>query len=413
LGVLKAAQFELEKSGVQSWDKMYHFSLTDDKRTEFSSRIFHRHQGEGLAYSVISSADDIAARGAGDWDGVEMQESWLAKLGSWSDALAMYQRKLRENPNDIDAVLGCMNCLNARGEWKQVLELSNTSFAAFAVNDASHREYRKAIKFCAQASWRLGQWEDLERYSESLLDSNLEPYSGNAARPDFDGSFFSAILNIHRKKWALAASFIDDARRSMDSRFTALMAESRKRAYPSMVTAQTLSEMEEIISFRKLEERADASTDKHRANKEDKEDARARLIHLWRKRLAGCRVDAEVHSSILAVRSLVLGPMDEVGATLTLSALSRQAQKYKLSERVLLEPLEQLGANLKSPIFGYNLPPNLSIGLLKTRRQATIDSNFPIEIIVSSDAGDFFPPYGTTHQSYCQALVEAAGSIER
>ena len=69
MGVLKAAQFELEKSGVQSWDKMYHFSLTDDKRTEFSSRIFHRHQGEGLAYSVISSADDIAARGAGDWDG--------------------------------------------------------------------------------------------------------------------------------------------------------------------------------------------------------------------------------------------------------------------------------------------------------------------------------------------------------
>jgi hypothetical protein len=411
LGVLKSAQFEQERSGAQPWHQIYQSSLDGHLSNEFSSRIFHRHQGEGLAYSVMSTANEIAGRGNCAWDGVEMQESWLAKLGSWSDALAMYERKLEDDPTDIQAVLGCMNCLNARGEWKRVLELSNRSNAFFA-NEISHRNWRKAAKFCAQASWRLRQWDDLERYSASLLDNTNDQYlKGGPA--DFDGSFFSAILNIHRKNWAVAARYIDDARRSMDSRFTALMAESRKRAYPSMVTAQTLAEMEEIIALRKLEERAQISIHQHPANKEDEKDARCRLISLWRKRLGGCRVDAEVHSSILAVRSLVLGPADEVDATLTLSALSRQAQKYKLCERVLLEPLEQLGADLDSSIFGFHLPDSLEVGLLKTRNKIKFDSRFPIEMLVSGEAHDFFPEYGHVHEKYCETLINEAGGLER
>ncbi len=160
------------------------------------------------------------------------------KLGSWSDALAMYERKLEESPSDIDAVLGCMNCLNARGEWKRVLELSKKSFEAFSSSEISLRSDRKAMKFCAQASWRLGQWDDLEMYSSGLLESTGDQYtvgtSTDTSRADFDGCFYSAILNIHRKNWADAEKFIDAARKSMDSRFTALMAESRKRAYPSV-----------------------------------------------------------------------------------------------------------------------------------------------------------------------------------
>ncbi len=183
-----------------------------------------------------------------------------------------------------------------------------------------------------------------------------------------------------------------------------------------MVTAQTLSEMEEIISFRKLEERAHADASMHRANKDDVEDARARLILLWRKRLAGCRVDAEVHSSILAVRSLVLGPTDEVDDTLTLSALSRQAQAYKLSERVLLEPLEQLGADLNSSIFGFHIPESLNIGLLHTQNQQGNSDrvyNNRIDNLVTGEAIDYFPLYTDNHYQYCEKLIADAGGLER
>ena len=164
-------------------------------------------------------------------------------------------------------------------------------------------------------------------------------------------------------QWTLAADVIDEARKAMGSRFTALMAESYKRAYLSMVTAQTLAEMEETIEFRKLEERSIATGQRPPLNRPDKEETRNRVFLTWRRRLVGNRFDADVHASITAVRSLVLGPTDEVDPTVTLSNLYRQAQRYKLSERVLLDPLAKLGANLNGPVFGFGLPESLSLGL--------------------------------------------------
>ena len=99
-----------------------------------------------------------------------------------------------------------------------------------------------------------------------------------------------------------AAKSIDSARKAMDSQFTAHLAESYKRAYPSMVDAQELSELEEIISFRQLEMRVNDGMKLHAANGTDAMHAKEHLLNVWRQRLDGCRVDAEVHSSILAVR---------------------------------------------------------------------------------------------------------------
>jgi len=415
LGV--SAQVELHRHGTTSREQPHYSSV---------SARFHRRQGEGLTYSVMSTAGEISAKGGGPWAGIEVQESWLARLGSWSDALAMYERKLDESPGDVEALLGCMKCLDARGEWKKVIELAGRSWTAFSSgDDSSLRARRKAVRFCAEAAWRLGQWDDLDEYSMQLVESRYEQYQYNqtsskarlagAPRVDFFGAFYSAIVNIHRKEWSLAADYIDVARRSMDSRLTALLAESHKRAYPSMVTAMTLAEMEEIISYRKLEDRAKAGLHRHRANRDDEVEARKRLLQLWRKRLAGCRVDAEVHSSIMAVRSLVLGPTDEVEATITLSALSRQAQSFRLAEIVLLDPLEKLGANLNGSTFGVGLPDALRLGLLQTRDGISVDTydqgNF--DRLVTGEAGYFFPHYSGIHQQYSQSLIEETGGLDR
>jgi len=286
----------------------------------------------------------------------------------------------------------------------------------------SPKGQRKALKFCAQAAWRLGQWQELEKYASELVYGNydgakistqvgdLSQNGVSVPGVDFDGAFFAAVLHIHRKQWSLAASAIDAARQAMDSRFTALMAESYKRAYPSMVTAQTLAEMEEIIEFRKLEGRAMASQSRHAVNRPDVEEARVRLINVWRERLAGCRVDVDVHSSIMAVRSLVLGPADEVEATLTLSDLCRQTQRFKLAERVLLDPLLDLGANLDGSVFGLSLPDALGLGLSQleslTSSAATI-----IERLTTHHANEFKPKYGPSHELYSKQLVEEAGDI--
>ena len=47
--------------------------------------------------------------------GIVVQESWLAKLGNWDEALAIYQQKLAADPHNNNAQLGKMKCLYEMG----------------------------------------------------------------------------------------------------------------------------------------------------------------------------------------------------------------------------------------------------------------------------------------------------------
>jgi hypothetical protein len=279
---------------------------------------------------------------------------------------------------------------------------------------------------CAEAAWRLGRWNDLEKYSSELVHgqrnmgagtvgspSATAPRDGNLPRVDFEGAFFSAVLHVHRGEWRMAAEAIDASRKAMDGRFTALMAESYNRAYPSMVTAQTLAEMEEIIEFQKIERGSHSSVHRHPANRPNSVEARERLLSVWRDRLAGCRFDAEVHSSIMAVRSLILGPTDEVDATLTLSELSRQAQRFKLAERVLLDPLEKLGADLNGAVFGFGLEENLDLRADLQETMARYPTAHIIEDLVTNESVSFLPKYGQIHLQWSNQLVQEAGGLDR
>ncbi|GKY96129.1 hypothetical protein MPSEU_000573100 [Mayamaea pseudoterrestris] len=419
LGVLKASSIEtLVKE-------------TRPMRVDLSPNMSADHKYD-LFYSVTWSTADSDISGSIDL--TARQELWLMKLGSWSEALAVYQNKLDHDPADFESLLGCMRCLDASGEWRSVLGLFQKNLAPVTFtgvadnvnlqlrNDIPARLKRKAIRMCAHAAWRLGQWDDLEQFSSEMVRERSFPSSSAAtvatghdaiaSAVDYDGAFYSAVLHVHRNEWLEAADAIDAARKAMDSRLTALMAESYNRAYPSMVTAQTLAEMEEIIELRKVEDRAKHSANQHPANRPSKENARERLLAVWRERLVGCRVDAEVHASVLAVRSLVLGPADEVEATIQLSTLSRQAQRYKFAERVLLRPLAELGADLNGPMFGFGLAETLGVRMgfnkFDTNSIAT-----QIDKVVDSSGKPVLPIYGPNHQQWSRNLVNEAGGYDR
>jgi len=402
-----------------------------------------RHQAHEMFYSVIWSTDEVGVSRGAQIDLSEKQESWLAKLGSWAEALAVYEQKLRSNPRDFEAILGCMRCLDASGEWRGVLELAEKSWPALSSSSTaspvehspvlsakppskaqiSARSQKKALRLCAKAAWRLGHWDDLEKFADEL-NSSTGPAAGKAtpvsthgenSAPrviDFDGSFFNAVILIHKKEWSLAAVAIDSARKAMDGRFTALMAESYNRAYLGMVTAQTLAEMEEIIDLQKLEESSKGGSHRHPANTPDISRARERLMTVWHERLAGCRADAEVHASIMAVRSLVLGPSDDYEAKLTLSDLLRQAERYKMAERVLLDPLLELGGDLDGPIFGLKLGDQVGLGLGNIAEDSGSNGRI-INHLVAENAGAFLPNYGPTQEQLSNQLVSAAGGLER
>jgi hypothetical protein len=424
LGILKASSFG--EALVE----------TIPAREEHTPKIW-KQQAYEMFYSVIWNTEDRVGISRIPIDLLAREELWLAKLGSWTEALAVYEEKLKRDPQDFEAMVGCMQCLIASGEWQKVLELADENWVTISGLCSpstpehgrsgaivSSKSQRKAVRMGAQAAWRLGQWGELEKFASELVgvgektQSTASPTASSVVRDsvlpavDFDAGFFSAILHVHRREWALAANAIDAARKAMDGRLTALMAESYSRAYPSMVTAQNLSEMEEIIEFCKLQERAKVSSHRHELNRPNEDEARANLLSVWRKRLAGCRVDAEVHASILAVRSLVLGPAEEVEATLALSELSRQAQRYKFAERVLLDPLEELNADLNGETFGFGLSESLPVrvsfsGLSSTSLPLIIDR------LVVGDLGTILPDYGPQHAQWSENLVNQAGGLEK
>lgn len=312
MGVLKSATMGLEGDGPGGPNPSAQFS--------------RNHQAHETFYSVVWSTED-PANNVGTLDLAENKEFWLAKLGSWTEALEVYEEKLSRNPHDFDVILGCMRCLSASGQWRRVLELAEDNWPTLTgtipmehdalretgVSQAAvfikSRDQKKALRMCADAAWRLGRWDDLEKYASEIVhgQTNVQPVTTPSAatgtreslvpRVDFEGAFFTAVLHVHREEWALAAEAIDASRKAMDSRFTALMAESYNRAYPSMVTAQTLAEMEEIIEYRKLEKGYQAGSHRHPVNRPNGDEARERLLSVWRERLAGCRVDAEVRST--------------------------------------------------------------------------------------------------------------------
>jgi hypothetical protein len=85
-----------------------------------------------MAYSVITSYGDSSMWDCASWAGDIVCESWLAKLGAWAEAVVMYKQKLQNPPNNVNSILECMQCYDARGEWQKALDLAGQSWAALS-----------------------------------------------------------------------------------------------------------------------------------------------------------------------------------------------------------------------------------------------------------------------------------------
>lgn len=50
-------------------------------------------------------------------DNFKVQERWYEKLNKWDTALYSYEQRLKDDPHDVELILGQMRCLEALGEW--------------------------------------------------------------------------------------------------------------------------------------------------------------------------------------------------------------------------------------------------------------------------------------------------------
>ena len=222
----------------------------------------------------------------------DVSESWLGKLGSYDEALRRYRRRLDLDAGDGEAILGALKCLDALGAWREACDLLVGSWHALrassddaaaglypssslslasgnnleALSAASSnpapsprrtnisatperaptpsarvpRLLMKAANVGARAAWALGRWAEMRDFVDAMEDDD-------AGKP-----FYRAVLALRPGAAAdpgRAVELVDEARRLLHPAFAALVGESYKRAYGTMVAARDPSGL--VCPFRK------------------------------------------------------------------------------------------------------------------------------------------------------------------
>jgi FKBP12-rapamycin complex-associated protein len=248
-----------------------------------------------------------------------VEELWFEKLQRWDDALEAYEVRQLELPDDVELTTGRMRCLQALGEWSRLLTIGQKLWANTHLEESTRQE---VAKLASTAGWNLGRWEVIPEYVRSMAATDPERH------------FFTALLALRQNNFKQAQKAIHHTRKLLDTTLTALVGESYTRAYKLVVTAQQLTEMEEVIAYKST----------------DQDDKKAMIRRIWSTRLKGAQRSVEVWLPILSVRSLVVAPQEDIPTWLKFSSLCRKHGRQALSLRILtnllgFDPLEHHGRN--------------------------------------------------------------------
>ncbi|THH30677.1 hypothetical protein EUX98_g3507 [Antrodiella citrinella] len=234
---------------------------------------------------------------------ISKHEEWYERLGRWQEALVTYEKRATEDPDAPDITIGRMKCLHALGEWDQLAAQVEENWA-----NASHEDRREIAPMAAAAAWSLNDWDSMDDYIATM-------------KPDSaDRPFYRAILSVHQNQFPKAMTQIAKARDLLDPELTSLVGESYGRSYNTMVRAQMLSELEEIIAYKQFA---------------DQPERQETMRKTWMKRLQACQPDVEVWQRILQVRALVLNPDDDPVMWIKFANLSRKSDRMFLAEKTI------------------------------------------------------------------------------
>ncbi|KAF9190501.1 phosphatidylinositol kinase- protein kinase tor1 [Haplosporangium sp. Z 767] len=264
---------------------------------------------------------------------IELKESWYEKLHRWEDALAAYERKQLESPDDLQLTLKRMRCLHALGEWDALSSLAQEkwSLAPF--------DYRRLMApYLASGAWGLGQWDLLGDYISAIQEESP------------DGAFFKAILFLHRNEFSKAEEYIEQTRTLLDTELTALVSESYSRAYNTVVRVQMMAELEEIISYKQYK---------------DQPERQATIRKTWRKRLLGCERNIEIWQRVIKVHAMALTPGEDMEMRIKFTNLCRKSGKLRLAEQAMISLMGPETAAMEFSQMIRVTPPQVVYAKLK------------------------------------------------
>ena len=92
-------------------------------------------------------------------------------------------------------------------------------------------------------------------------------------------------------------------------------------------------------------------------------------------------------------------------------------QSFKIAERLLLDPLKELNADMNGAAFGFGLPPSLGLGISCVPMEESTSSHFygggTIDRVVTGRPEDFLSRYDISHEQYTKKLIVQAGGLDR
>lgn len=274
-------------------------------------------------------------------DGIQLRETWFEKLERWEEALAFYNKREAEIPDDqavpVEIVMGKMRCLHALGEWDALGQLTGTTWA-----NSSPEVQRLIAPLATTAAWGLGKWDSMDNYLQSL--KRFSP----------DRAFFGAILALHRNQFREAAQNIEAAREGLDTELSALVSESYNRAYQVIVRVQMLAELEEIIVYKQTDAKKQAT-----------------MRRTWEQRLKGCQRNVDVWQRMLRLRALVITPTENMHMWIKFANLCRKSGRMSLAEKSLKQligsdaPLESMIPFWNDRSVRPNIPNQVVYAVLK------------------------------------------------
>ncbi|CAM9593323.1 unnamed protein product, partial [Ectocarpus sp. 12 AP-2014] len=276
---------------------------------------------------------------------VSVKDDWLAKLGSWEEAIILYRQRHEADPTDTGAILGCMKCMDAMGEWGDLVSLCNSSWDHIHTVGGDPAVARKAATMAARATWSMGDWAHFEQFVGFTEENVVE------------GAYLRAVLALRKDDLEQCTRFVNHARQLLDNTFTTLIGESYKRAYNSMVMVQQLAELEEIVDIKrsvsalsKTSTFGPSGSDAPRAPAGQTPGTKGggpnaqklwkRLRKTWKQRLA-----VSVMQRILMLRGLVLTPEEDIEAWLQFASLCRVKKNYRIAKKVLDAPVGLASGN--------------------------------------------------------------------
>ncbi|XP_068617992.1 serine/threonine-protein kinase mTor-like [Battus philenor] len=262
-----------------------------------NNKLQQKEAANGLLEKVITQKKN------GDCS-LNVHVRWYEKLHNWDQALDLYDKKLEVEPQDSESRLGMMRCLEALGEWRKVFNVTGDHW-----DNMTEDVKKKFAKIAAAASWGLQEWESMKKYVDCIPEDSQ------------DGAFYRAILAIHESQWPESRHYIDSARSLLDGELAAVLGESYQRSYGALVNAQLLTELEEVITYKLVEER------------------RSTIHRTWWTRLQGGQRLVEDWRKMLQVRSLVMTPREDFQTWLKFASLCRKSGSIAQAHKIVLSIL--------------------------------------------------------------------------